>query len=349
MVRRLLDFRSLPLGEWPPAHRAAWEEACRPAIRLKLGGSASHLGPVSRKDIANRYGAFLSFLQRRKVLDMESLPGSQVTHDNVEAYIGELRGRVRSFTVWNAVYKLRWAVQLMNPQAEFDWLREIENDLALLIEPKSKFDRLVLAERLVEAGLELVAKSQKSVKNEFETARGVRNGLIIALLAACPIRIRNFAELEIGKTFKQVDDSWWISLPASSTKSRRMDERRVPKYLNKIIELYLTQSRPRLIGLRPNSNWLWISSQTGGHFTTKNLGTLISKVTLQTVGVDVSPHLFRTAAATTAALHGSHIPHLASAILGHTDPRITYEHYNRASSINAAKAYAAIVRGYQID
>jgi site-specific recombinase XerD len=128
-----------------------------------------------------------------------------------------------------------------------------------------------------------------------------------------------------------------------------MDERRVPKYLNKIIELYLIQSRPRLIGLRPNSNWLWISSQTGDHFTTKNLGTLISKVTLQTVGVDVSPHLFRTAAATTAALHGSHIPHLASAILGHTDPRITYEHYNRASSINAAKAYAAIVRGYQID
>jgi site-specific recombinase XerD len=237
----------------------------------------------------------------------------------------------------------------MNPQAEFDWLREIESDLALLIEPKSKFDRLMLAERLVEAGLELVAKCQKSAKNEFEITIDIRNGLIIALLATCPIRIRNFAELEIGKTFKQVDDSWWISVPANSTKSRRMDERRVPKYLNKIIELYLTQARPRLVGLRPNSNWLWISSQTGGHFTTKNLGTLISKVTLQTVGVDVSPHLFRTAAATSAALHGSHIPHLASAVLGHTDPRTTYEHYNRASSVNAAKAYAAIVREYQAD
>jgi site-specific recombinase XerD len=349
MVRHFLEVRSLSILEWPAAHRAAWEEACRPAIRLKPGGSASHLGPISRQDIANRYGAFLGFLQRRRLLDMEALPGSQVTQDNVEAYIAELKGRVRSFTVWNAVYKLRWAVQLMNPQAEFDWLREIESDLALLIEPKSKFDRLMLAERLVEAGLELVAKCQKSAKNEFEITIDIRNGLIIALLATCPIRIRNFAELEIGKTFKQVDDSWWISVPANSTKSRRMDERRVPKYLNKIIELYLTQARPRLVGLRPNSNWLWISSQTGGHFTTKNLGTLISKVTLQTVGVDVSPHLFRTAAATSAALHGSHIPHLASAVLGHTDPRTTYEHYNRASSVNAAKAYAAIVREYQAD
>ena len=29
--------------------------------------------------------------------------------------------------------------------------------------------------------------------------------------------------------------------------------------------------------------------------TTKNLGTLISKITRETIGVDVSPHLFRTA------------------------------------------------------
>jgi integrase len=51
----------------------------------------------------------------------------------------------------------------------------------------------------------------------------------------------------------------------------------------------------------------------------QNLGTRISKITLETIGVDVSPHLFRTAAATTAALHGTELPHLASAVLGHSD------------------------------
>ena len=177
-------------------------------------------------------------------------------------------------------------------------------------------------------------------------AKGVRNGLMIALLAACPIRIKNFAELEIGSTFKEIDGSWWIFLPSTSTKSGRVDLRRVPKYLNKIIALYLARSRPRLIGSRPSTNSLWISSRTGSRFTTKNLGTLISKITLQTIGVDVSPHLFRTAAATTSALYGGSTPHLASAVLGHTDPRVTYEHYNRASSVNAAKTYAAIVRQY---
>lgn len=65
--------------------------------------------------------------------------------------------------------------------------------------------------------------------------------------------------------------------------------------------------------------------------------------------MDVSPHLFRTAGATTAALYGGDTPHLASALLGHTDARVTYEHYNRATSINAAKAYAALVKQYLSD
>jgi hypothetical protein len=60
--------------------------------------------------------------------------------------------------------------------------------------------------------------------------------------------------------------------------------------------------------------------------------------------VDVSAHLFRTTAATTAALYGPDVPHLASAVLGHCDPRVTEEHYIRATTVNAAKEYAAILR-----
>jgi integrase len=77
--------------------------------------------------------------------------------------------------------------------------------------------------------------------------------------------------------------------------------------------------------------------------TTKNLGTLVSKITLETLGVDVSPHLFRTAAASTAAAYGGNTPHLASAVLNHTDSRVTEERYTRTSSVSAARAYSAIV------
>jgi integrase len=66
-----------------------------------------------------------------------------------------------------------------------------------------------------------------------------------------------------------------------------------------------------------------------------------------TLGVDVSPHLFRTAAASTAAAYGGNIPHLASAVLGHTDPRVTEEHYNRASSVNGAAVYAQLISEFR--
>jgi integrase len=77
--------------------------------------------------------------------------------------------------------------------------------------------------------------------------------------------------------------------------------------------------------------------------TERKVGTLITQVTQETLGIAISPHLFRTADATTAAEARSDLPHLASALLGHRDPGVTYEHYNRATSMNAAMTYAAII------
>jgi integrase len=335
--------RSLPVQEWPDADRRVWEDACRPRSRLKPGGAASYLAEVSRDDFAKRYGAFLGFLQRTNRLDGSASATAQVTSSNVEAYIADLTARVRSVTVYNCIYKLRRAAELLTPTADFSWLAEIEKKLALVMEPRSKFDRLVLTERLVEAGLTLVAEAQAFAHRDLARARRVRNGLMIALLALCPIRLKNFAALEVGQTFKEVHGRWWMALPGISTKSRRPDERPVPAWLNHHINVYLNQSRPVLLGSRPPTNALWISSTTGRLMTTKNIGTLISKITFETLGVDVSPHLFRTAAASTAAAYGGNTPHLASALLNHTDPRVTEEHYNRASSVSAAAAYARII------
>ena len=218
-----------------------------------------------------------------------------------------------------------------------------------MMQPRSKFDRLVLTTRLVEAGMTLVVEAERFARYDLARARGVRNGLMVAVLALCPIRLKNFAGLEVGHTFKEVDGSWWIALPGHLTKSRRPDERRVPAWLNRHIDVYLTQSRRVLLGSRPPTNALWISSTTGGRLTTKNLGTLISKITLETIGVDVSPHLFRTAAASTAAAYGGNTLHLASAVLNHTDPRVTEEHYNRATSIGAGRIYAEIISSFRHD
>jgi integrase len=65
-----------------------------------------------------------------------------------------------------------------------------------------------------------------------------------------------------------------------------------------------------------------------------------------TVGVAVSPHHFRTAIASSAAIHGGDNPYLASSLLHHTDAGVTEAHYNRASSLTAAQTFREIIRDY---
>jgi hypothetical protein len=106
----------MPLSEWPASHRETWEEICRPGLRLRKGGAASRYAEVSREDFARRYGAFLGFLQRSGLLDPSAGPAAQVTPQNVELYIAELKARVRSVAVWNSIYKLRMAARLLDPK-----------------------------------------------------------------------------------------------------------------------------------------------------------------------------------------------------------------------------------------
>ena len=340
------ERRGLKLHEWAAADRLAWEAACRPSSALKKGGSASHLNPVSKEDFARRYGLFLGFLKLSGCFDPDAPAASQVTPANVQAYMADLATRVSSVTAWNCIYKLRRAAQLIAPSVDFSWLVEIEGDLAFVMEPRSKLDKLVFAERIVEAGLTLIAEAKQFARADFVRARGIRNGLMLALLVLCPSRLKNFAALEIGRTFKQIRGRWWIILPAAATKTRRRpEERPIAEWLNPYIELYLNEARPVLLtASQQHTDALWISSKTRGPMTARKVGSLISPVTKETLGVAISPHLFRTMDATTAADAKSDLPHLASALLGHADTRVTEEHYNRATSMSAANAYAEILR-----
>jgi integrase len=338
--------RSLPIAEWPVADRLAWVEGCRPAQRLKRGGAASHLATVSQDDIAKRYGLYLDFLNRNGRHDPADNVVALVTPDHVTAFVTELQARVRSVTVWNSVYKLRRAAQLLAPNADFGWLTEVEKDVALIMTPRSKTDRLVLSERLVEAGLTLIGEAETFGKTALARAVGVRNGLLVALLALHPIRIKNFAALSIADTFINVEGRWWLHVPSEDTKSHRVDERQVPEFITDAVNNYVNIHRAVLRSGEEHAA-LWVSSTTGRQFTTKNLGTLISRITRETIGVDVSPHLFRTAGASTAAVYAGSHPHLASALLNHRDPRVTEDHYNRATAISAGEDYARIIQSYR--
>ncbi len=75
----------------------------------------------------------------------------------------------------------------------------------------------------------------------------IRDGLMIAMLAYCPIRLKNFSELRLGHSFVREQDRWAIKLPGLKVKNRRPDLHLIRQGLNPAIGLYLTWARPRLL------------------------------------------------------------------------------------------------------
>src|SRR5262249_12056346 len=193
---------------------------------------------------------------------------------------------------------------------DFSWLTEIEKDLALVMQPRSKFHRLVYSYVLLEVGMTLMAEADAAAhRSRLAPAPQFCNRLMIALLALHQIRLKNFAVLDIGRSFKKVGNSWWIVLSNLETKEKRADERPVDKCLTTWIDRYLNIHRPVLARTDDAPTALWLSSNDGGPMSYSGVERAISATTLATVGINGSPHLFRTPAAATAAVSAGNTPH----------------------------------------
>lgn len=157
----------------------------------------------------------------------------------------------------------------------------------------------------------------------------------------------DFAALEIGRSFVQIKGRWWIVLSASETKEGRADERPIDDLINPVIDRYLSLYRPGLARTGDPPTALWLASNDGGPMTYSAVERAITETTRSTIGVGLSPHLFRVAAASSAAIHCRDNPYLGTAVLHHNHYKVTQNHYNYASGLSAASAYQEIIRRYR--
>lgn len=353
-------LRALPIEQWPEADRQGWENALRPSRRLSVGGAAAHLRPSSKAHLERTYGYFLRVVSDSGALNMGAAATAHVTPEAIESFIARAEHSQSSVSVARAVANVRMMAQKLAPDGDFRWLNNIDAQLRAKARPREKFSRMVASEELVEAGLVLMQEARGAKPGSAEQARTFRNGLTIALLAVCPIRVGSFAALTLGRSFLRVGDGWWIRLAADETKSGRPDERPVPSFLTSCVDEYLRACRPRFLSAgrvgRARGNGaaspkagpelptgaLWMA-QRGQAMSVSGMRKTITETTRRTLGVSVNPHLFRACAATAAALHAGDHPFLASGLLQHVDTRVTERHYNRASSLQAAIRYGEIL------
>src|SRR3984893_10435276 len=214
---------SLPIADWPKPDREAWDAACHSAVRLIRGGSASHLAERTRNDLQKRYGYFLTFLKESRRFDAAASCESLLTPGNVDALVHRMRDEWSATTLFMTIQKLKQIARHLAPSANFKWLSDVAGDLRAEDGP-IRHPPVVDASQLLIAGLAFVEEYIELERPmNMRSALNIRNGLMVAMLASCPIRAKNLTGLTLGRSLHLSNLCWWIDLQGSETKNGRPD------------------------------------------------------------------------------------------------------------------------------
>ncbi|MBV9783697.1 MAG: site-specific integrase [Acidisphaera sp.] len=341
--------RSLTLAEWPEADRQVWHALLEPGDVLEPGGAGAGWSPATRKVVRAANGQWLAWLQRTGRLDADTAPTERVTPLQVAGYVKHLEPQVGGMTIVMYVYHLGCFCRAAAPDTDWAWLSRLVARLKRRVVPSvRKRPRLMPIGELFALGLRTMREAEADPDGApWLTACRYRDGLIVALLAARPLRLRNLTQIGIGRHLIRGAGGYTLRFTAAETKPRRHLEFPVPDALVVPLERYLSNHRPLLCaraGARsggngaPSGTQLWVSGQ-GSAMIERSVYQTIMTLTGNAFGRPINPNLFRDCAATSIATEDPEHVRITLSILGHSTLRTSERSYNHANSLEAMRRY----------
>ena len=126
---------------------------------------------------------------------------------------------------------------------------------------------------------------------------------------------KNLAALQIGRELIREGETWFVVIPGPDAKTKAPIEFEVPAVLLEYLTIYLDIIRARMLR-RANCSALWVSSK-GGPLSYSAVWGAITRHTANRLGIHVTPHDGRDAAATTWAIAAPEKVDVARDLLGH--------------------------------
>jgi integrase/recombinase XerD len=330
--------RTMPMDEWPAIDHDMWNRVFAEGDILGDRGRGADWAPSTKESTFYSYAKWLTWLSMNDHLEQISNPVGRITPTTIAAYVEDLRIAAASSTVMHHVLNLLRLAQAYDQSVDWRWLRRIANRLKARATPaRDKEPRLRSSQELFELGLQLMSTAAKPVLRHTRDAPLIqyRDGLMIALLAARPIRLRNLGAIVIGQHLNSVSSQYWLRFAASETKNSRPLEFPLPRSLDNNVSHFLRRVRPQLLA-GAASHKFWIA--TGGRpMPDKTLYERIISRTRFAFGKSISPHLFRDCAATSIAIEDPENVRITANILGHTSLTTSERHYNQAHMLAAGR------------
>jgi len=225
------------------------------------------------------------------------------------------------------------------PGHDWTWLRQAANRLrATAVARRDKNLRIRPSRTLFALGVSLMRGAEAS---DALTPKGramrYRDGLMIAILAARPLRRSNFAAIVLRTNLVRTQGCFWLHFEATETKNHRPIDVPLPAELTSFVDRYLDHHRPALLRGR-DSPYLWIA-KTGAAMAGISIYGRITTLTRDAFGVAINPHLFRDCAATSVAIDDPEHVHISAALLGHASLKTTQRHYDQSRMLSAGRRY----------
>jgi integrase len=251
------------------------------------------------------------------------------------------------FTRVTRTQAIRDAMRVLSPQFDSQWISQGASRMrALAQSSRDKRARMRPAAEIYQLGLHLMLAAESNGIPRRKRPIYYRDGLMIAFMICCPLRISDFCSINVGGHLTRSGEGWLVSLGAKLTKQKRPFECEWPSMLVPQLERYLAHYRPILAhgggGRGRTTDALWLSER-GIPFDEETVPQAIETRTRKAFGLSINPHLFRDIAATEIATFAPRDVSDVAAVLGHSSLDVGYKYYIHAEANEAVLNYQCLI------
>jgi site-specific recombinase XerD len=329
---------SLSFDLWPQDDRTLWQRACQTGAFLEPDGPASHWAEATRKQVTKGYAKWLGYLGSTDQIEGSSSPSARISKLRLTGFVSWMEAQgLSSVTIASRVTDLAEAIRIMEPDADRTVLGALVSTLRKREVPsRAKHARILHPEQLLKGAItHLEEIPARKCLNELIRAGHYRDTLVIAFLAARPIRLKNITSITLGQHLMQQDGTWICRFAAAETKEKRPLSFSLPHEVAGYLETYIERYRPLLLKGNEYPD-LWISIR-GTPMSEQAIYWNTCRLSETLFGHRINPHLFRDCTASALATDAPDHVLAAARILGHASLNTTLKHYEQSDMIAAVE------------